>query len=292
MHRYLLHNDDIRDTTETLLSPGQIGFLSGWGVFSTLRVAGGVLFEFERHYARMRYDAIRLRVPFEISSDSLKKSLLALVDANQASEATLRVAVVRNKGGFFQSPGLSRDCDLVAFTKDLAEWGEGARLSYVRGARFSACPFAGAKTISWAQNLALYEEAHERGFDEVILLNERDQVSECTSANLFAIEGDHVWTPPLASSGCLPGVTRAVLLEEIRVPGFSIGERELSPDELESSRQVFMTSSTRDLLPVVAIDERSLQQDRETLGVLQRAFRDYREAYVAAHARAKESLGV
>ena len=53
-----------------------------------------------------------------------------------------------------------------------------------------------------------------------------------------------------------------------------------------------MTSSTRDLLPVVAIDERSLQQDRETLGVLQRAFRDYREAYVAAHARAKESLGV
>jgi len=292
MHRYLLHNDDIRDTTEALLSPGQIGFLSGWGVFSTLRVAGGVLFEFERHYARMRYDAIRLRVPFEISSGSLKKSLLALVDANQASEATLRVAVVRNKGGFFQSPGLSRDCDLVAFTKDLAEWGEGARLSYVRGARFSACPFAGAKTISWAQNLTLYEEAHERGFDEVILLNERDQVSECTSANLFAIEGDHVWTPPLASSGCLPGVTRAVLLEEIRVPGFSIGERELSPDELESSRQVFMTSSTRDLLPVVAIDERSLQQDRETLGVLQRAFRDYREAYVAAHARAKESLGV
>ncbi len=292
MHRYLLHNDDIRDTTETLLSPGQIGFLSGWGVFSTLRVAGGVLFEFERHYARMRYDAIRLRVPFEISSDSLKKSLLALVDANQASEATLRVAVVRNKGGFFQSPGLSRDCDLVAFTKDLAEWGEGARLSYIRGARFSACPFAGAKTISWAQNLTLYEEAHERGFDEVILLNERDQVSECTSANLFAIEGDHVWTPPLASSGCLPGVTRAVLLEEIRVPGFSMGERELSPDELESSRQVFMTSSTRDLLPVVAIDERSLQQDRETLGVLQRAFRDYLEAYVAAHARAKESLGV
>jgi|KBSMisStaDraftv2_1062788.scaffolds.fasta_scaffold42817_4 branched-chain amino acid aminotransferase len=292
MHRYLLHNDDIRDTTEALLSPGQIGFLSGWGVFSTLRVARGVLFEFERHYARMRYDAIRLRVPFEISSGSLKKSLLALVDANQASEATLRVAVVRNKGGFFQSPGLSRDCDLVAFTKDLAEWGEGARLSYVRGARFSACPFAGAKTISWAQNLTLYEEAHERGFDEVILLNERDQVSECTSANLFAIEGDHVWTPPLASSGCLPGVTRAVLLEEIRVPGFSIGERELSPDELESSRQVFMTSSTRDLLPVVAIDERSLQQDRETLGVLQRAFRDYREAYVAAHARAKESLGV
>ena len=85
MHRYLLHNDDIRDTAETLLSPGQIGFLNGWGVFSTLRVAGGVLFEFERHYARMRYDAVRLRVPFEISPGALRKSLLALVDANGAS---------------------------------------------------------------------------------------------------------------------------------------------------------------------------------------------------------------
>jgi branched-chain amino acid aminotransferase len=240
----------------------------------------------------MRYDAIRLRVPFEISAESLEKSLLKLIEANRALEATLRVAVVRNKGGFFESPGISRDCDLVAFTKDLAIWGEGARLSYVEGARYAACPFAGAKTISWAHNLTLYEEAHERGFDEVVLLNERGQVSECTSANLFAIERDRVLTPPLASSGCLPGVTRAVLLEEIRVPGFSIEERELSPADLEASRQVFMTSSTRDLLPVVSIDERPLPQDREALGRLQSAFRDHREAYIVSHAHAKEPLGV
>jgi branched-chain amino acid aminotransferase len=288
MHRYLLHNDDIRNTAETLLSPGQIGFLNGWGVFSTLRVAGGVLFEFERHYARMRYDAVRLRVPFEISLAALEKSLLALVDANGALDATLRVAIIRNKGGFFESPGLARDCDVVAFTKDLTAWGESARLSYVPGARFSTCPFAGAKTTSWAQNLALYEDAHQRGFDEVVLLNERGQVSECTSANLFAIEGDRVYTPPLASSACLPGVTRAVLLEEIHVPGFSIEEREMSPADLESSGQVFMTSSTRDLLPVFSIDERPLKQDGEALGRLQRAFIGYREAYVARHPRTNE----
>src|SRR4051794_12319139 len=98
MHRYLLHNDDIRDTADALLSPGQVGFLSGWGVFSTLRVASGILFEYERHYARMRYDAIRLRVPFEIPAESLEKSLLKLIEANRAFDATLRVAVVRNKG--------------------------------------------------------------------------------------------------------------------------------------------------------------------------------------------------
>jgi len=288
MHRYLLHNDDIRDTTDTLLSPGQVGFLNGWGVFSTLRVAEGVLFAFERHYARMRYDAVRLRVPFEISSASLEKSLLALVDANGALDATLRVAIVRNKGGIFEAPGLARECDVVAFTTDLRVWGDSARLSYVPGTRFSACPFAGAKTTSWAQNLALYEEAHQRGFDEAVLLNEHGQVSECTSANLFAIKEDHVYTPPLVSSGCLPGVTRAVLLEEIQVSGFSIEERAMSPADLESSSQVFMTSSTRDLLPVLSIDERPLPQDREALGRLQRAFTGYREAYVASHRRMRE----
>ena len=112
----------------------------------------------------------------------------------------------------------------MAFTKDLAAWGESARLSYVPGARFSACPFAGAKTTSWAQNLALYEDAHERGFDEVILLNERGQVSECTSANLFAIEGDHVWTPPLASSGLSSGSdARGVARRNLVCPAFPSG---------------------------------------------------------------------
>ena len=292
MHRYLLHNDDIRDTVEALLSPGQIGYMSGWGVFSTLRVAQGVLFEFERHYARMRYDAIRLRVPFEISPESLKTSLHKLIDANEAWDATLRVAIVRNKGGFFESPGLTRECDLVAFTKDLTKWGEGARLSYVKGARFSANPFAGAKTTSWMHNLTLYEEAHERGFDEVVLLNERGEVSECTSANLFAVKANHVVTPPLASSGCLPGVTRAVLLEEIRVPAFAIEEGVLTPEDLESSEQVFMTSSTRDVLPVLAIEGRPLPQNREALETLARAFASYRNSYVAKHQRAKETLTV
>lgn len=292
MHQYLLHNNDIRDTVEALLSPGQIGYMSGWGVFSTLRVASGVLFEFDRHYARMRYDAIRLRVPFQISPEALEASLHKLIDANNALDATLRVAIVRNKGGFFESPGLTRECDLVAFTKDLTNWGEGAQLSYVKGSRFSGCPFAGSKTNSWAHNLTLYEEAHERGFDEAVLLNERGEVSECTSANLFAIRAGRVVTPPLASSGCLPGVTRAVLLEEIHVPGLAIEEGVLTPEDLESSEQVFMTSSTRDVLPVLAIDGRPLLQNGEALEALARAFASYRDSYVAKHRRAKEVLTV
>ncbi len=292
MHRYLLHNGEIHDTREPLLSPGQVGFMNGWGVFSTLRVSDGVLFAYNRHYERMSRDAERLHVPFELSAAELEKALLSLVQANQAFDATLRVAVVRNGGGLFESPGMTRDSDLIAFTADLVNWGEGVKLSYMPHGRHGASPFAATKITSWAQNLTWYEEAHQRGFDEVILLNEHGEISECTSANIFSIQDDHVWTPPVNTSGCLPGVTRAVLLEEIQVAGLTIAERELTPSELEDSDQVFITSSTRDLLPVLEIDHEPSRQSRETLKALQGAFLSYRAKYTASRTRHPQTIAV
>lgn len=279
MHPYLLHNAEIRDTTTPLIAPGQVGFLNGWGVFSTLRVSNGILFAFDRHYRRMQRDAARLRVPFEISPDDLEKDLLRLVETNHAYDATLRVAVVRNRGNIFESPRIKREVEVIAFTTDLVRWGKGVKLSYVPHGRYGASPFAGIKSTSWSGNLALYEEAHERGFDEVILLNEDGQISECTSANIFIIQGDHVWTPPVGSSGCLPGITRAILLEEIHIPGFSIGERELTPSDLDESDGVFITSTTRDLLPVLEIDHNQLPQADKIIAELAQAFRHCRRDY-------------
>src|ERR1035441_4468617 len=106
--------------------------------------------------------------------------------------------------------------DLIGLTADSKDWGEGVKLAYVRDARHAACQFTGTKILSWAMNLTWLESAQARGFDEVILLNERGEIAECTSANLFIANGSHVYTPPL-SSGCLPGITREVILREIRV---------------------------------------------------------------------------
>lgn len=288
MHASLLHNGQIYSTSEHLISPGQTGFMNGWGVFSTLRVYDGVLFAFARHYGRMKHDAELLHVPFLFAAGDLQDQLLKLVHANHAVDATLRVSIVRNRGGLFEGTGIRSDVDLVAFTADLAEWGDGVKLYYVPNARHAGSPFAGTKVTSWAQNLTWYEEAHQRGFDEAVLLNEHGQVSECTSANIFAIFGDEVVTPPLSSSGCLPGVTRALLLEEIKVPGLMIRERDLTPKELEDADQVFITSTTRNLLPVFEIEGRALRQSPPPLGALQRAFTQYQETYAARHRAASE----
>jgi branched-chain amino acid aminotransferase len=274
MHGKLLHNDEIRSTAENLVSPGQVGLLNGWGVFSTLRVSHGALFAFPRHFRRMKKDAALMRVPFPSDPAWLEERLLRLVEANQAYEATLRVAIIRNKGGMFDGPGIERDFDVVAFTKDLSPWGAGLRLSVAAHARYGANRYSGAKILSWSQNLNWLEEAREKGFDEVILLNEHNQVSECTSANIFVVQGTRVWTPPL-SSGCLPGITREILLEEIRVRGISIGEKALKLSDLEAGEEVFVTSTTRDLLPVLEVDGLRIQQNTQIRDQLQEAFTQY-----------------
>ena len=283
MHRFLLHNEDILDAHQKSLSAGQVGFLNGWGVFSTLRVQEGVPFAFERHWERMQRDAARMHVPFPEDRDSVRARLLRLVEANSAWNATLRVAVVRNRGGLFEGPDLARDFELIAFTADINHWGTSVRLTIKPHGRHAQNEFAGTKVLSWAQNLTWYEEAHQREFDEVILLNERGEVCECTSANLFLARGNEVFTPPL-NSGCLPGVTRALLLEEIRVPGISAAEKTLLPKDLENADQVFITSTTRDFLPVSQIEGLEVRSGGNIVTALTRAFEDYRAAYVKQNA--------
>ena len=281
MHRFVLHNDDIREVSERFLSAGQVGLLAGWGVFSTLRVARGVLFAFERHFERMHRDAVLLRVPFPTDPEYIRSRLLRLVEANQAGEAALRVAVVRNRGGLWEGPN-DRDFDLIALTTEPKQWGSGVKLAVHPQARHSASEFRGVKMISWAENLAILEAGQCRGFDEVILLNERGEVSECTSANIFIAEGGQVWTPPL-DSGCLPGVTRDLLLHEIHVAGTPVGEKTIFPWDLERASEVFITSTTRDLLPVLAIEGRQIESSGNACSILQKAFSRYVDAYVTQH---------
>lgn len=280
MHRFLLHNGEIRDTSENLVSPGQVGLLNGWGVFSTLRVQDGVLFAWERHFARMRKDAELMHIPFPADADAMEGDLLRLVEANQAQNATLRVAVIRNRGGMFEGPAIARDYDIVAFTKDLANWTPGVRLMTKAQARHGDSPFSGAKILSWSMNLTMLEEAQSKGYDEALLLDHKGCVSECTSANIFMVEGNSVVTPPL-SSGCLPGVTRAILLEEISVPGITVSEAEIDPVRIRNADDVFLTSSTRDLLAVSQIDEAQVGGKGEIRQALLQAFHLFLHQYVS-----------
>ena len=284
MHRLVLHNQSIVDALEPCLAPGQVGLMTGWGVFSTLRVRDGVLFAWDRHVARMRRDAQLLHIPFPDNPDELHADLLRLIEANNALNSTLRVNIVRNNGGAFHAP-TPRTYDVIAFTADLADWGESVRLGVVPQARHAQNVYAGTKVTSWAFNLTWYEKAHEDGYDEVLLLDETGYVSECTSANIFAVFGYEVRTPPL-TCGCLPGITRELLLTEIDTSPYVVREQAVTLADLEIADSVFITSTTRDLLPVASIEGLAIRQSRTVIDPLLTRFRDYQAAWVKAHSPA------
>lgn len=285
IHPHILHNDSIQDAATLCLAPGQVGLLSGWGVFSTLKVTSGVPFAFERHWARLERDAAALHVPLPADGARVHGKLLELIEANRARQSTLRLAVVRNTGGLWQGPSGGRASDLLALTADTKDWGQGVKLCYQAEARHAGCAFAGTKSLSWAANLTWLETAQSRGFDEVLLLNERGEIAECTSANVFAAWGHEVRTPPL-EAGCLPGITREILLHEIHVPGIQVVEKTLRPADLASADEVFITSTTRDLLPVLRLEEREIPSSGEVWRRLQERFSEYVARYVAAQAGA------
>lgn len=279
MHHFILHNGKVQPSGVRSLTAGQTGVMNGWGVFSTLRVSQGVLFAYERHWARMVKDAKLMRIPMPADPEELARDLRLLIEANRAYDSTLRVCVIRNRGGMFEGEEIGRDFDVVAFTSDTNRWGEGVNLAVEPNARHGANRFAGAKILSWSHNLTWLENAKERGFDEVILLDERGEVSECTSANIFIETDEGFATPPL-SSGCLPGVTRELLLGDARPADVPVAERPFDMNELLGARAAFVTSTTRNLLPILSVEGRSVRRESRLGPRLAGAFESYISTYV------------
>jgi branched-chain amino acid aminotransferase len=282
MHRYVLYNGRIVSADESIFKPGQLGLLSGWGVFSTLQIGRGVPFAIERHWARLCRDAELIHVELPVDLDGMRAGFAELIRHNDAREAVARICVVRSKGGRWEGPGTGAASDWVVLTDDLSPWPGAASLGVRANGRFAASPFVGAKTLSWSANLTMYEDARREGFDEVILLNERGEVTECTSANIFAVRDGITYTPPL-HSGLLPGVTREVMLSELRSSP-KVQEKVLSVDDLIEAEEVFITSSTRELLPVARISETRLKATEKwpVMHKLSAELREYIDRYTEA----------
>ncbi|MGH9354007.1 MAG: aminotransferase class IV [Terriglobia bacterium] len=251
----IAHNREIIPLGQAHLSPGQAGLLLGWGVFTTLRLYRGAPFEFERHWERMARDAARLRMGLGVESSDVLSLIADLARRNQREEGMARVSFVRNTGGSWAYPGERPPVDLLIFTQSPPSWPESYRLQIQPGAVFSAGVLAGAKMLSWASNSSIMERVRAEGFDDGLLLNEHGQLTECTSANLFLVEGGVASTPPL-TSGCLPGVTREILLSVGPRAGIPVVEKELTTASLDRAEEVFISSTTREVGGVHEIDQR------------------------------------
>lgn len=257
IHRLVFHNDRLLPVEQTRLSPGQAALLNGWGIFTTLRVTEGIPFAFERHWKRLERDAERTHLPFAYEQEEVHKHLAEVLRANNVREGCARIYTLYNKVGFWRSDEDFPRTDLIIYSSDLPEHKEPARLALREHGRHAASPLAGVKVTSWLTNVWALQEAQKEAFDEVVMLNERGEVSECTAANIFCVRGGRVTTPPLAS-GCLEGVTRSVLMEIGAAAGAPVEERTLLPEDLYVAEEVFISSTNRNLLGVSEINGRKI----------------------------------
>ncbi len=285
IHRHVFHNEKLLPVESVRLSPGQAGLICGWGIFTTMRISQSEAFAYERHWKRLEKDAAIIRLPMPYSGPKVRVHLDEVIRANKVVGGCARIYLIYNSVGFWQSQEERPQVDLIINTAPMPQFREPLRLGLRENGRHAASPLAGVKSTSWLTNVWAVAEAQKDGFDEVVLLNERGEVAECTAANIFAVRNGKVYTPPL-NSGCLEGVTRGILFEIAPEAGISVVEQALRPEDLYGADEVFITSTNRNLIGVGEITGHNIAN---APGQLTHQLNDLFDAHVAEYVKRRLS---
>jgi len=254
MHRFVFHNGSVLPLAQVRLSPGQAGLLNGWGVFSTVRIYRGRPFEFDHHFDRLERDAHRISLPLPYTRQQVHEAVIELVRANQVQDGCLRIYFVNNQAAIWGSTEDLPEIDWIMYSVELPARVGPVKLALQTNGRHAVHPLAGTKVTSWLHNVWTVDQAHRRGFEDAVLLNEFGHVTECTAANLYIVKNGQVITPPL-SSGCLAGVSRLLLEQLGPKAGIPIHERDFTAEEMYAADEVFISSTTRQVQAVEQIED-------------------------------------
>lgn len=235
---------------EALVSAFDHGLTVGDGVFETLRVYGGTPFALRRHLDRLGRSAAGLGLDLPDRS-LLERACAEVVAAAGGGDARLRLTVTGGPGPLGSARG-DAPPTVVAAVAPLAPVHPAAAVAVAPWPRNERGPLAGLKTTSYAENVVLLAWARRRGAEEAVVGDTTGRLCEGTGANVFVVHGGRVRTPAL-SSGCLAGVTRALVLEHTDAE-----ETDLGLDDLATADEAFLTSSTREVQPVGSVDDRLL----------------------------------
>lgn len=233
------------------------GVTVGDGAFETAKVSAGEVFAAARHARRLDRTLAGLGLP-PADHDYIAEGVKAVLGAGAPiAFGRLRYTVTGGAGPL----GSDRDDSALTY---IVTAGPQARppasasvwvVPWVRNERSAV---AGLKTTSYAENVVALEYAKQRGAVEAVFGNTRGELCEGTGSNVFVVRDGVILTPPL-DSGCLAGITRELAIEWCRQDGLDVREQAMPLEVLDEADEVFITSSTKDILPIHAVGERSLE---------------------------------
>ncbi|MBI4953568.1 MAG: aminotransferase class IV [Myxococcales bacterium] len=237
------------------------GFLYGDSVFETLRTYGGQLFAAHEHFARLAHSAAEVGITLPVSLGELAAEVERALGLAGNADSMVRIVISRGAGPLGLDPTLAPTPLRVVLVEPLrlppaAHYQHGVRAACVQTVRASDAA-EGAKVGNYLASALAHRLAKERGADEALIVDREGRVVESTTSNVFAVEGGALVTPAL-EAGILAGVTRALVLELARAEGLVVRFDRFTPEALAACEEVFLTSTIREILPVVAVDGRAV----------------------------------
>ena len=261
MNATIFVNGRITGAAEATIPVFDHGFLYGEGVYETLRTYSGVPFLYDRHLQRLRNSAALMALPVPFTDDELLTWMTQTMAAHRGlKEAYIRVLLTRGVGELSYNPAACPVPTTVIIVKPFPEppaksFTEGIVLSLVNVRRNhpqALNPMI--KSNNLLNNALAMQQALGRGAEEALMCNQAGEIVECSQSNFFVVRNGAVITPPLAA-GLLPGITRAFVLDLARELGLDAQEETVMPEDLAGVQEAFITGTTREVTPVVRIDQ-------------------------------------
>jgi branched-chain amino acid aminotransferase len=288
-------NGTLSDAQHATVSVFDHGFLYGEGIYETMRTFNGQPFLFDRHMRRLRASAGMMLLPIPLADGEFERRSRETMRAaglgeGPSREAYLRILVTRGIGELSYDPTACPAPTVVIIAKPHVEppaevYERGVKLSIVSVVRNhpdTVNPLI--KSNNLLNNALAMQEAFRRGAVEGVMRNYRGELAECTQSNLFVVRDGAAVTPP-SSAGLLQGITREFVFEIGREIGVPVHETALRDDDLFAADEAFFTSSTRGIVPAVAVDDRTIGTGAP--GPVTRALREAYERRADALTRAE-----
>ena len=261
-------NGQTFDRERAVISVFDHGFLYGEGVYETLRTYNGQPFLFDRHMRRLRNSAEMLALPVPMTNEQIDARFRETVRAaglgdGPEREAYIRILVTRGIGELTYDPAACPTPSVVVIVKPNVD---PPRHAFERGVKVALVDVVRnhpgtvnplIKSNNLLNNALAMQEAFKRGGYEGIMRNFRGELAECTQSNFFIVKDGAALTPPI-DAGLLPGITREFLFEVGPGLGIPVREKVLHDPDLFGADEAFLTSTTRELVPIVQVDDRTI----------------------------------
>jgi branched-chain amino acid aminotransferase len=235
------------------------GFLYGDSVFETIRTYGGKPFALAEHLARLERSAERVFIPLPVPVATISAEVEQALALSDDGESFVRIMVTRGTGPLGLDPDLAEKPSRVVLVEPFVPppseaYERGIDAILVRAARpTDSTPAAGAKIANYLTSLLAIREARRRGAVEALIVDAHGSVLEGTTSNVFFVKGGALVTPP-EEVGILAGITRAHILDVAGRLSIGVALRAVVESELFDADEIFISSTLREVLPVVRLD--------------------------------------